>query len=913
MISFFRKLSWLARRRRKEEELREELQFHLDEEACERQMEGLAEQEASWAARREFGNVARVHEDTRIAWGWTILEQLSQDLRYAFRAIAANRLFSLLAILSLALGIGANTAVYSFMDSILLRSLPAPDPASLVVLNWRAQPRSPFRGPPLVVQSLEGPTYTDPKSGTVGGVFPFPAFELFQKNAAVFSSVFAYCQAGQRSLTIQGQAGIAGGESVSGNYFRGLNVSPAAGRLIMPDDDRPGAPPVAVLSYAFSQRRFGGPASAAGQSILINNVPFVVVGVTPSEFFGVDPASAPDFYIPMRANASPASGGSTAPAALYLDPHQYWVEIMGRLRPGVSLSQARAALPPVFQQWVESTASNDRERENLPALVVKEGAGGLESLRRQYSKPLYVLMTLVGLMLAIACANVASLLLARASSRRREIAIRLSVGAGRPRVVRQLLTESVLLASMGGVLGVVLAIWGIRFLTLLLANGRTNFTLYATLNWHVLAVAAALCLLTGVLFGLAPALESTRVDVISAMKEMQAGKSSGPSLRHVLVIGQIALSLLLLVAAGLFIRTLENLQSIDLGFNRENLLLFQMNARQAGHKDPEIAAFYADLQKRFSAIQGVRDASLSRSSLVEGGLVARIGVPGVPPHPTLVLPVGPAFFKTMQIPLLAGREIDEHEQPGSLPVVVVNQTFAEANFGGRNPVGQHVAIWNRATSRKALIAGVSGNARDGGVKQSFRPAVYVPYNQGALPLDKMVYALRTAGDPLAYVNTVREIVHRADPRVPLTKIKTQAAEIDQTINQEIVFAKLCTAFAILALAIVCVGLYGTISYDVARRTGEIGIRMALGAERARVLRMILREGLLLAAAGLAIGLATALGASKFVASFLYGMKANDPLALTLAVTTLLAAALLAGYVPAHKASRIDPMSALRHE
>jgi len=255
------------------------------------------------------------------------------------------------------------------------------------------------------VQSLEGPTYTDPKSGTVGGVFPFPAFELFQKNLAVFSSVFAYCQAGQRSLTIQGQADIAGGEYVSGNYFGGLNLSPAAGRLIMPDDDRPGAPPVAVLSYAFGQRRFGGPARAAGQPILINNVPFVVVGVTPPEFFGVDPASAPDIYVPMRANASPARGGSSPPAALCLDPHQYWVEIMVRLRPGVNLLQARAALPAVFQQWVESTASNDRERENLPALVVKEGAGGLENLRRQHSNPLYVLMTLVGLMLAIACAN----------------------------------------------------------------------------------------------------------------------------------------------------------------------------------------------------------------------------------------------------------------------------------------------------------------------------------------------------------------------------------------------------------------------------------------------------------------------------------------------------------------------------
>jgi macrolide transport system ATP-binding/permease protein len=561
MRSFFRKLNWLTRRSRKEEELREELQFHLDEEADQQRAEGLAEQDARWAARRELGNLAQVQEDTRFVWGWTMFEQLIQDLRYACRTISANRLFSLLAILSLALGIGANTAIYSFMDSILLRSLPVPDPESLVVLNWRAQARS-LRGAPAVVQGLEGNTHTDASSGIAAAVFPFPAFELFEKRAAVFSSVFAYCQAGSRNLIVKGQAGIASGEYVSGGYFRGLGVSPAAGRFIIPDDDQPGAPAVAVLSYAFSQRHFGEAVHAAGESILINNVPFVVLGVTPPGFFGVDPASAPDFYLPMHANASPAVGGPSAPVTLYLDPHEYWVEMMARLRPEVSLAEAQAMLAPVFQQWVAGTAANDRERANLPSLVLKEGAGGLDSLRRQYSKPLYVLMALVGLMLAIACANIANLLLARAASRRREMAIRLSLGAGRFRVVRQLLTESLLLASTGGVLGIALAVGVMRFLTLLLANGRMNFTFHANLNWRVLAAAAALSFLTGMFFGLVPAMQSTRVDVISAMKEIQAGAPAGQrlfrrlTLSRALVVGQIALSLLMLVAAGLFVRTL---------------------------------------------------------------------------------------------------------------------------------------------------------------------------------------------------------------------------------------------------------------------------------------------------------------------------------------------------------------------
>jgi predicted permease len=924
MNSFFRKLSWLAQRRRKEDELREELQFHLTEEAEEHQAEGLAEQQAKWAARRELGNVTLLQENTRAAWGWTILEQLGQDLRYAFRTMAANRLFTFLAVSSLALGIGANTAIYSFMDSILLRSLPVPDPERLVVLNWHAKATD----RDFVMHSMSGTTWDNPKSGTTSGIFPFPAFELFQKDDSVFSTVFAhlqYWQAKKLNLTIKGQADIATGWNVSGGYFRGLAVPPAAGRLIIPDDDRAGAPPVAVVSYAYSQRRFGGAVNAAGQSILIDNLPFTVVGVTPPEFFGVDPAAAPDVYLPVHTNELLGAGHQFGfrPEA-YLARDYYWVQVMGRLRPGVSLAQAQATLAPAFQQWVASTAANDRERANLPALEVSPGAGGLDSLRRRYSQPLYVLMTLVGLILALACANVANLLLARAAARRREMALRLSVGAGRLRIVRQLLTESVLLASLGGVLGVWFAIWGIRFLTLLLANGRANFTLHADLNWHVLGAAAALSMLTGVMFGLAPALQATRVDVMPALKETPAGQPGARhsyrsvSLSHVLVVCQIAISLLMLVAAGLFVRTLSNLQSIELGFNRENVLLFQLDARKAGHKDREIAAFYGDLRKRFSAIPGVRNASLSEDSLIEAGTGLPIGVSGQPPGPNnRILSVGPAFFTTMQIPILAGRDFGESDQPGSPAVAVVNEVFAKANFGDRNPLGQHLTLRkgrkDEIPVRDMEIVGVSRNARYGSLTRATPPLVYLPYNQGYPQPDQMVYALRTSGDPLRYVNAVREVVRQADARVPVSEVRTQVADIDQTINQEITFAELCTGFAILALAIACVGLYGTVSYNVARRTGEIGIRMALGAQRGGVVRMVLREVLVLAAAGLAIGMATAVGTSKFVASFLYGMQHNDPLALALAVVTLLGAAILAAYMPARKASRIDPMTALRHE
>jgi predicted permease len=913
MSEFFRKLKWLTERRRKEEELREELQFHLDEEA---------EHAGSDAARRELGNLTLLREDTRSAWGWTMVEQFTQDLRYAFRTMGANKLFSLLAILSLALGIGANTAIYSFMDAILMRALPVSDPESLVVLNWHSPPVARLfdHGANTVVHAMSGSMWGDRKTGLTAGIFAFPAFELFQKNDSVFSSVFAYCAAGSRNLTIKNQSDIASGEYVSGDFFRGLAIPPSAGRLIIPDDDRAGAPSVAVISFALSQRRFGGPSNAAGQAILINNVPFTVVGVTPPGFFGVDPAASPDFYLPLRASMSSEGGGSDSEDTRFVDEHYYWTQIMGRLRPGINLTEAQASLAPPFEHWVASTAHTDRERATLPSVVVREGAGGLDTLRRRYSKPLYVLMTLVGLMLAIACANVANLLLARAAARRREIALRLSVGAGRLRVIRQLLTESVLLAFLGGGLGILLAIWGIRFLTLLLANGKTNFTLHADLNWHVLAAAAGLSLLTGVLFGLAPAMQSTRVDVISAMKELRTGEPGGRRVRltHVLVVGQIAVSLLMLVAAGLFVRTLTNLESMELGFNRENLLLFQLNARQAGHKDPEITAFYDDLLKRFRAIPGVRDASLSNYSLFGAGWSLGMSIAGKTADQTSrMLAIGAEFFETMQIPIIGGRAIDARDQLGSLPVAVVSELFVKTNFGGQNPLGQHIAIELRTSGGpnrwEVEVVGIAKNARYGGLKQDVPPVLYIAYNQGSPPPVQMVYALRTGGDPRLYANTVREIVHRADARVPLSDVRTQMAEIDQTINQEIVFAELCTAFAILALVIACVGLYGTVSYNVARRTGEIGIRMALGAQRARVVRMILAQVFVLAAIGLAIGVPAALGSSKLVASFLFGMKPNDPLAITGAALILLAAAILAGYAPARRASRIDPMVALRHE
>src|SRR5216117_1418815 len=908
-----RRLRYWMENARRSEALREEMELHLAEKAAQLQADGMTPECARAEARRRFGNVGQKQEESREIWMTRFLSELGQDIRYGCRTMTANKAFSALAVLSLALGIGANTTIYSFMESILFRSLPVADPESLVVLNWHSRPpRDGSKESVHVMHAVQGMAWPGDKGAMVSGMFPYGAFETLREENPVFSTLFGYFNGLNRNLAIRGQATSASTEYVTGEYFRGLAVSPAAGRLIDSDDDRPGAAPVALISFATSQNRFGGPPNAIGQSILVDNVSFTVIGVAPPEFFGVDPAAAPDLYLPLHTNVLVDGAGA---ARMYGDGNFYWIEMMGRLRPGVRMAQAQAALAPRFHQWVAGTAKTDGERAKLPALILNPGAEGLGSLRRQYSKPLYVLLAMVGLILAIACANIANLLLARAGARRREMAVRLSMGAGRFRLIRQLLTESLLLASLGGALGVLFAVWGIRSLTFLLSNGQENFTLHAELNWSVLGVTAARSVVCGLLFGLAPAIQSTRPDVMPTLKN---GRASGPRRRaqHVLVVAQIAISFLILVAAGLFVRTLNNLHSIQLGYARENILLFSLNARQAGHRDPEIAIFYADLRKRFESIPGVSSATLSQSSIINAGFAGQairgpMKIGAVTIEDARVLAAGPRFLTTMQIPILAGREIDDRDQPGSRPVAVISEELARTYFENENPVGRRLTLPDE--KRDLEIVGVSANLRYGGLKNEEESAMTVFVAVSQFSPNGMTYALRTTGDPLRYVKSVHEVVREADSRIPVTNVITQAAEIDRTISREVTFAKLCTGFAVLALLIACVGLYGTMSYSVARQVGEIGIRMALGAQRGAVVWMVLRRVLLLAAVGLAISVPVALSASQLVKSFLFETQPNDPGTLALAGVVLLSAVILAGYAPARRASRIDPLAALRHE
>ena len=911
MKEAFRRLWFLLHRAQVERDLDEEMRHHLALAAADR---GSAN-----AARRQFGNVTLLKEESRAMWTWTFWEQFAQDIRYGLRAMAANPLFTAMAVLSLALGIGANTAIYSFMDAILMRSLPVAHPEQLVVLNWRAKDAPVIHG--------QNGTRHDDSAGINSPNYPFGAFQFLRSNRDPLSTLFAYALAWQINLVVENQAEIADGQLVSGGFYNGLGVSPAAGRLIADDDDRSGAPPVAVLSYQYWQSRFAASPAAIGRPIFINNTPFTIVGVSAPGFFGVNPDAAPKVYLPLHSAPLLAANPGDEEKLKFFDNNYYWLEMMGRLRPGVSVSQAQAALAGRFRPFVASTASTAKEKADLPVLWLQEGAGGLDSLRRRYSKPLYILMAMVGLILAIACANIANLLLARSTARRREMAVRLSLGAGRLRVVRQLLTESALLSLAGGLLGVLVAHWGIRSITWLLANGRENFTLHASLNWPVLGFTLALALVTGLVFGLAPAIQATKVDLTPALKETRAGAQRGPrhrlgrriSLSHVLVASQIAISLLIVVAAGLFGRTLSNLQSVELGFNKENVLLFDLNARQAGYKDAALAQFYADLLDRFRRLPGVRSAALSQFPLAIGFWNSQnLTIPGAPVAAgpkleTCYVPVDASFLATMQIPILLGRGLEPRDM-SSPRVAVVTEKFARKFFPSENPLGRRIGIGGSNGPADIEIVGVAKTTLYNSLKETDTPPVaYVPYTQDLPGLGRVHFELSAAGEPLALVDEVRRTVHQASAGVPLSEVTTQAARIDRTISQERTFAYLCACFAALALAIACVGLYGTMAYTVARRTNEIGIRMALGAERRRIVWMVLRELFALGAAGLAIGLAVAWTTSRFLDSFLFGIKHNDPRSLAASVLVLFAVAFLAGYAPAWKASRIDPMAALRHE
>jgi len=854
-------------------------------------------------------------EDIRGTWGWAAYDRCVQDIRYGWRTLWKNPLFAAMAMLSLALGIGSATAMYSLMDAMLFRALPVRHPHELVILNWRAikPPASGFTEP-AGIDVVDGSVYTGPAGDRFSADFPWPFYQSIRGGTGVFSTVFAYKDAGQLPLSIQGHAELGGVQFVSGNFFDSLGINPAAGRLIHENDNLDDAPLVAVLSYNSWRDRFASDMGVIGRTIRLGKLPFTICGIAAPEFFGIAPGSSPTLYIPIAARqrvTADTLGTGGQKISMFSDAHYYWTDMIGRLRPGITLAQAEAETAARFRQFVIASGANEN-RVDLPSLWVEEGGSGLDSLRRQFSKPLFVLMSMVAFILAIACANIAHLLLARAAGRRREMAMRLSLGASRSRLVGQLLTESLLLALPGGLLGVGVAAAAIRFLLWLLAGGSADFQPRPALDLGVLAFALAISVGTGIVFGLAPALEATRVEIARGLKGGSSGaQGRGIGLKQILVIAQVGLSSLLVLGALLFVRTLGNLHAVELGFETKNVLTFNLNASKAGYRGADLSAFYSRVEERVAILPGVSGVAATAAPLGRRFYRTPILLPGNRKGFAGWNSVGASFFETMRIPVVLGRTLNAHDTRGAPPVVVVNEAFARTYFPNRNPIGEHIGILDGG--KDVTIIGVAANARES-LKEPFSPFIYISYRQFPAPEWRgMSFSVRRLGDPTVLASDIRRAVHQADPEVPLADMITQAERIENIFAQERTFAQLCTAFAILALTIASIGLYGSIAYAVSRRTSEIGIRIALGAQGNRIIWLVLREALILTTAGLAAGFASARAALPAIQSYLFGVKFGDLSVIGWGAGLMIASSLLAAYAPARRASRLDPLKALRHE
>lgn len=842
------------------------------------------------------------------------LENTLQDLRFGARALAKTPGVTSIAALSLALGIGANTAIFSLIDSVLLRMLPVHDPQELVLLT--------------------DPTANGVSIGTQGPIksnLSYGEFEHIRDRQQVFQSMYA-----AESSTDRVSATVDGGSLedvrprlVSGSYFPMLGVNALLGRTFTAADDAtPHSAPYAVISYAFWDKRFGRSADALGKTVKIGKASLTIIGVAPPRFFGETVGQAPDLWIPIMMEPDVKPGRDWLHDDESKVTRVMWLQVMGRLKPGVNLKQAQANISVVFQQilsgyQVPGLTPEQRRNQLDQKLQLHEGGRGANSLRDDFAQPLLVLMTVVGMVLLIACANIANLLLARAAGRQKEIAIRLAMGAGRLRLGLQLLTESLLLSAMGGAVGLLFAAWGSRVLLRVVSSGPDTVALDIHTDARVLGFTAALAILTGILFGLAPAFRATHVEVASTLKENSRGVMGGGSrvsLGKVLVMTQIAISLLLLIGSGLFIRTLRNLENVQLGYAREKMVLIDVDSTTAGYEGATAADLYNRLLDEIRAIPGVKSATFSQNGLFSGSESGtQLDVEGYTPAKkgdtgSRFDSVGPDYFSALGIPILRGREIGRQDTKAAASVCVINQTMAKEFFDGRDPLGKHLKDIYPGSKAQFEIVGVVQNVRDHKLRGDIPRRFYVPAAQGLPEVPEgVIFEIRTIADPGGVVSAVRRKFQAIDKSLPVGTPLTMDQLMDRQLLQERVIAQLSTFFGGLALLLASMGLYGVLSYAVARRTNEIGIRMAIGAERRMVVWMILRETIVLVAAGGLVGIGASMGLARLVSSRMFGVSAGDPLTMVVAGTTLAVVAMSAACFPALRAAQVDPMVALRVE
>ena len=839
------------------------------------------------------------------------METFLKDVQYGMRGLLKRPGFTAIAVITLALGIGANTAIFTLVNAVLLKALPVSHPEELVLFNDTTGEGTSLEDTPRVGQWKR---------------FSYASYQYFRNHNQSFQDITAF-RSGESRLSVRKTGSEAGqaaqrawGHLVSGNYFSVLGVTAIRGRVLTPEDDAPNAQPAAVISNRYWQQQLNSDSEIVGKTLILNGTNFTVVGVTPPEFFGERVRRPSDFWLPLSFHPQIELRKS------YLDDGEvYWLMLMGRLKHDVRIEQAQASANLALRQFLTEQAGSqlneDRQRgiQNTYVQLVP-GAGGISGLRSAYSKPLQMLMAIVVMVLLIACANVGSLLLSRAASRKAEISLRLALGATRLRVVRQLVTESMLLAVIGGVCGVLLSHWAVVLLVGLVAK---EAPLDTRPDPGVLLFTAGVSIVAGVLFGVAPALRASKADLASAMKE-KSRTGSGRlrfSLSSALVVLQVGLSMVLLTGAGLFARSLLKLQNEDVGFDRANVLLVGIDPRLAGYKPAELAALYQQLLDRLNAIPNVRSVTMATYSPMSGtSRTSSITVQGYTPIPGEDLNVqdiltGSKYAETLGIPLLRGREIGVRDTAASQKVAVVNGAFVDHYFKGQNPIGRTLSFGDESDKGAPLeIVGVIGDIKSSSARVQSEATVYRPILQVQ---DESAYSvniqIRTLVNPSGLAAALRQAINQTDDKLPIFGVTTLSEQLQGTLQQDRLIAQLVSFFGALALMLACIGLYGVMAHGVARRTKEIGIRMALGAARVDIAWMVLRESLLLVLVGLLLGVPTALAAGRLVSNQLFGLNPSDPLTLVAAATLLTVVAALAAYVPARKASRVNPLIALRYE
>ncbi len=903
---FTKWLKSLWNRQSLEGDMDEELRFHMQSYADDLCKQGIGKQEAWRRARLEFGPVEALKEECRDSLGLRLWDELRSDVRSGFRVLRQSPVFTAVAIASLALGIGANTAIFALANQVLLKNMAVPRAERLRLFTWE-------EGLKGHVGHAWGTFVQNDRGEMVGSPFPYPLYQEMRRHNTLMTDLAAFKDVYRLTATVGSDAEALDGMLVSGNFYATLGVPVEAGRAITPADDSPNANGVAVISDAYWLRRFARSADALGSTIRLNRVPLTIVGVNAAEFKGPKAGGNPEVFAPISLQPAviPNLAGSLLQQRAF-----WWVMILGPLKPGVTEQEASTALSATFREAFRTTLPEKKDVDR-PRLVLAAGSRGIDMQMRDFKKSLYLLTSLAGLVLLIACANLANLLLARAATRQREISLRLAMGAGRWRIMRQILTESLLLAFFGGAAGLALGSLGRNLIPDLLDNAWRAPSMNVQVDWRVFLFAFSITLVTGLLFGLGPAWRATQTEAHGALKEtnrMSVGHSKA-LLGKALVVFQVALSLVLVVGAGLFVRTLLNLRTAPTGINPEHIVLFELNPPQSHYTNVERVRLFQRIAEGLAAVPGVQRTTLSSSPLLAQSMdddcFRTLRTHNDSQKHILMNDVGPEFFNTYGIRMIAGRSIDLRDTPQSAKVAVINRSLARAFFPNLNAIGQTIGACGENT-KPIEVVGVSADAKYDRIRGESPPTIYLSYTQ-ADDLNTMSFAVKTAASLRSILPKLRNAVRKEDPDLPMLEARTQIEQIDATLTTERIFAMLTSGFGLLALILASIGIYGVMAYTVSRRTNEIGIRMALGAEKRSVLMMIFRETSLLTTLGVLVGILGTLAATRLVASMLFGLKPNDPVTFATGVLLLFGVALMAAIVPAWRASSVDPMNALRHE